>query len=377
MSRVFVKFLKRMFSIKHHHPAATFVVAFVSVFFVVLAILQSLAGSYTDLGGKGIAFVRSIVEEGHEKKDIRPQLNAALYDAKLYALAHRTFSATSTATTTRATTTYRWPVQAPYPLGGAILPFKRIVAFYGNLLSTQMGVLGEYPEDVMLRKLDEEVALWSVADPTTQVQPALHYIVVTAQGSPGKDGMYRARMPDSEVDKVIELAKKRDAIVFLDFQVGFSTIQRELPLYDKYLLLPEVHVGIDPEFSMKYGVRPGFAVGTYDASDINFVIDHLSKIVRDNNLPPKILIVHRYTEKMVTNYRNIRPTPEVQVVMHMDGWGGPENKKSTYRSFIASQPVQFTGFKLFYKNDRWNGFEMLTPHEILRLNPQPIYIQYQ
>src|SRR2546423_6153396 len=33
-------------------------------------------------------------------------------------------------------TTGRWPVKkAPYPLPGAVLPFNRIVAYYGNLYS--------------------------------------------------------------------------------------------------------------------------------------------------------------------------------------------------------------------------------------------------
>src|ERR1700729_182622 len=39
----------------------------------------------------------------------------------------------------------RWPVKTAYPEAGAILPFKRIVAYYGNLYSKKMGVLGEYP----------------------------------------------------------------------------------------------------------------------------------------------------------------------------------------------------------------------------------------
>src|SRR5438874_10565065 len=30
-------------------------------------------------------------------------------------------------------TTGKWPAKAPYPLPDAILPFHRIVAFYGNL----------------------------------------------------------------------------------------------------------------------------------------------------------------------------------------------------------------------------------------------------
>src|ERR1700730_4914777 len=38
----------------------------------------------------------------------------------------------------------RWPVKAPYPNAGAIFPYKRIVAYYGNFYSKRMGVLGEY-----------------------------------------------------------------------------------------------------------------------------------------------------------------------------------------------------------------------------------------
>src|SRR6185312_7576428 len=84
-----------------------------------------------------------------------------------------------------------WPVKTPALLAGSILPAKRIVAFYGNPLSKRMGILGEIPYDQMLTKLDSVVAAWRAADPTTPVQPALHLIVSVAQGTPGKDGMYR------------------------------------------------------------------------------------------------------------------------------------------------------------------------------------------
>ena len=50
-------------------------------------------------------------------------------------------------------TTGKWPVKKqPYPLPGAILPFKRIVAYYGNLYSVRMGILGELPPKQMLAK---------------------------------------------------------------------------------------------------------------------------------------------------------------------------------------------------------------------------------
>ncbi|MDP2789450.1 MAG: hypothetical protein Q8O46_05455 [bacterium] len=285
---------------------------------------------------------------------------------------------TTVTTESKPTPPNIWPIKTVYPNAGAILPFKRIVAYYGNLYSKKMGVLGEYNEDEMLSRLDVEVAKWNAADPSTPALPALHYIAVVAQGSAGADGKYRARMPSSEIDKVLKIAEKRNAIVFLDIQVGFSTIQAELPLLEKYLKFPNVHLGMDPEFSMKTEIRPGKVVGTYDAADVNFAINYLAKIVKENNLTPKILIVHRYTQKMLTNYKLIQPLPEVQIVIHMDGWGGAAKKKNTYEQFVYKEPVQFTGFKLFYKNDILTpGTVLMIPQDLLNLRPIPSYIQYQ
>ena len=102
-----------------------------------------------------------------------------------------------------------WPVKMPAPLAGAILPNKRIVAYYGNPLSKKMGVLGEFPKDEMLAKLDREVANWAKADPSHPVVPALHLIVTVAQGAPGKNGLYRLQMRDSLVNEVYSWIKAK------------------------------------------------------------------------------------------------------------------------------------------------------------------------
>src|ERR1035437_4751751 len=65
-------------------------------------------------------------------------------------------------------TTGLWPNHLrSYPLDGAILPFKRIVAYYGNLYSKRMGILGEYPPKELWRRLNVEVKAWEKADSTT------------------------------------------------------------------------------------------------------------------------------------------------------------------------------------------------------------------
>lgn len=271
-----------------------------------------------------------------------------------------------------------WPVVTEYPRDGAILPFHRVVAYYGNLYSKQMGALGEYPEEEMLTRLMSEVDAWNQADPETPVVPALHYIVSVAQASSGRDGMYRFVMPDKEIEKVLAMAKKINGIVFLDIQVGLSNIETELPKYEKYLKLENVHLGIDPEFYMKTGARPGTVIGSMDAKDINFATAYLARVVKENNLSPKILVIHRFTQRMVMKYFEIAKVPEVQIVMNMDGWGGKAHKINTYRQYIYREPVQFTGFKIFYKNDtKEPNTTIFTPEELLKLTPQPVYIQYQ
>ena len=275
-------------------------------------------------------------------------------------------------------TTGKWPAKSPYPLAGAILPFNRIVAFYGNLYSKKMGILGELPKNEMLKKLKGEVAHWQSADSSLPVIPALHYVAVTAQGSPGKDGKHRMRMPSHQIDSIINWANEINGLVFLDIQVGHSSVKEEVPPLEKYLQLPQVHLGIDPEFSMKGGHAPGKKIGTFDASDVNTAINDLAAVVKKYNLPPKILIVHRFTQGMLTNYQQIKKVPEVQVVIDMDGWGPKFLKRSTYLRYVYKEPVEFTGFKLFYKNDTKTGADQLyTPQELLKFTPKPIYIQYQ
>jgi hypothetical protein len=268
-----------------------------------------------------------------------------------------------------------WPVKGPEPLPGSILPAKRIVAFYGNPKSRRMGILGEFDHEEMLRKLDSEVAAWNRIDPTTPAIPALHVIVLVADATPGPSGKYRTRHDSAMIEMVYGWARSRNALMFVDLQVGQSTLQAELPWIEKFLIRPDVHLGIDPEFAMKGKAVPGTRVGTYDAADINYASRFLANLVDKYKLPPKILVVHRFTVPGVTHADRIKLDPRVQIVMDMDGFGPPWMKRDTYWRVIKGEPVQFTGWKQFSKlrNDK-----PPTPRgDILRLWPVPLYIQIQ
>ena len=273
-----------------------------------------------------------------------------------------------------------WPVKGAAPAAGALLPNKRIVAFYGNPLSKKMGILGEIAPDQMLAKLAEVAKEWQDAEPETPVQPALHYIAVVAQAGPGRDGKYRLRMDSSRIEEMYSLARSKGYLLFLDIQTGQSTVMDELPRLMKFLERPDVHLGLDPEFNMhngREGVVPGKKIGTLSSTEINWTIDQLAKLSAAKNLPPKVLVIHRFTRPMVRGASQIKLDPRVQVVIDMDGWGAPWLKFDSYKDYIVSEPVQFTGFKLFYKNDTKKGDKLLTAAEVLQLKPKPSYIQYQ
>ena len=273
-----------------------------------------------------------------------------------------------------------WPVKTPPILSGSILPSHRIVAYYGNPLSKRMGILGEIPYAQMLAKLDSTTAQWRAADPATPVLPALHLIVSVAQGQPGKDGMYRQRSDPDLIEKIYGMAHSRGYITILDIQAGKSTIDSELPRLIPFLSRPDVHLGMDPEFYMHYnreGRAPGTKIGSMDARDVNYAIDQLARLVTKYHLPPKVLIVHRFTTNMLQHVDQIHLDPRVQVVINMDGWGQPWLKFDTYAKCEASAPVEYTGFKLFYHNDTRKGDALLSPREVLALRPVPLYIQYQ
>jgi hypothetical protein len=272
----------------------------------------------------------------------------------------------------------KWPTREA--AAGALLPGRRIIAYYGNPHSKKMGVIGEYPEEQMLGMLDKTVAEWNAADPATPVMPAIHLVTVVAQGAPGADRMWRRREDSSMIERTYRWAQSRKGVLFLDIQASHSTLQQELPPLLPYLARPDVHLGVDPEFYMhhdKEGVRPSAKIGQMKAADINYVIQTLDRLVTEKNLPPKVLVVHRFTRLMVPDAEAIRPTRNVQVVMHMDGWGPPWLKFDSYNHYIVQHPVDFTGFKLFYHNDTKKGDALLTPRELLRLSPKLSYIQYQ
>ncbi len=254
----------------------------------------------------------------------------------------------------------------------ALLPGSLLVTYYGNPLSKKMGILGQLPPTEMMNRLADTARMWQRADPGARIRPGLELIAVVASGKP-EGGSYCLRTPRPVIEEVLRWARRRGWLLVLDIQPGHSTVRSQIEYLRPYLERPDVELALDPEFEMSRGGRPGTRIGGSDAEDVNVAIIELSDIVRARHLPPKLLLVHRFTDGMLRRRDRIRLDPRVQVAMVMDGFGTPGLKTAIYRREIADRPVEYAGIKLFYKNDK----PMLTPAQVLALKPRPSVIIYQ
>lgn len=257
---------------------------------------------------------------------------------------------------------------------GSILPANRILLFYGFPGEASMGILGEYDEGRLLELLRAQAAEIEAADPSRPVKIGFEVITSVAQETPGANGSYLLDAPSSLLDRYTNFAAENDVLIFFDLQIGRRTVQQEVEGLQPWLVRPNVHLALDPEFSLlEPDWVPGVHLGSVHAADITWAQNYLADLARANGLPPKVLIVHQFKPVMIQEKETLAPVAGVQLVIDMDGWGPPQLKQSTYGVVISQQPIEYNGIKLFYKQDQ----PLMSPEDIFQLDPPPDVLIYQ
>ena len=250
----------------------------------------------------------------------------------------------------------------------------RLVAFYGHPWSDQMGVLGEYEEpQAMVDDLKEQAEVYTELDPDLPAKPTIELISSVAQRTPGEDGLYLLHTPPEIIEEYARLAEKNGLLLLLDVQLGRGTVADEVERIRPFLERPYVHLAIDTEYAVEAGEVPGQNLGSVDAGEIMGAAQTLEEIVEKEDLPAKMLMIHQFESSVVTNKDLLEPLPNVQIAVHADGFGTPEAKLSKYDLLIRNEPVQYGGFKVFYRQD----VPVLTPEEVLDIEPSPAVVTYQ
>ena len=250
----------------------------------------------------------------------------------------------------------------------------QVVSLYGYPGHPGMGALGAYPPERAADEVLRVAEAYDALNGERGVAPALHLIVAVAQPWPMEDGSYLHRLSDELLATYVELARERGLLLFLDVQVGWADPLAEVRRLSGALAEPFVHLALDPEFATRAsGLAPGLVVGSIDAAEVNAVQDYLAALVREHRLPPKLLVLHQFLDRMLPAAEEYAALPEVEITIDMDGYGGQWAKLSNYDRYALASYAERPAIKLFYDWDT----PLLSPQRLLALERPPDLVIYQ
>jgi hypothetical protein len=252
---------------------------------------------------------------------------------------------------------------------GALFPENRIVSFYG---APQLGrtIVGRKTPEGAAAKLQSQEAAYEV-EGLRPVIPAFDLIAVIANSTRGPDRKYRTRQDPAVIDTYLAQAREIGARMMLDIQPGRANVLAELRSLEPYLVQPDVDVSIDPEWNVGHHGIPGRTRGSIRAGKLNKASAFLQGLIDANALPAKALVVHQFERRGIRHRKRLVGREDVEVTINFDGIGGRSSKKAGYARFSLKR--LFNGFSLFYLLDR----NLMRPHGVLRLEPEPDFVLYQ
>lgn len=256
------------------------------------------------------------------------------------------------------------------PRGGrAIFPRYRVVAYYGAPQDDKLGELGIGTPDQAARRLRRQARPFGRG---REVMPALELIAVVAS-TDSFGGLYSYRQSEATIRRYLAAARRARALLILDVQPGRADFMSEVQRLEPFLREPDVGLALDPEWHVGPDERPGKVIGSVQSSEVNAISAWLAAIVRDGNLPQKLLVVHEFTDHMIGDKQLLTQPPEVALTLNVDGFGTIPVKVAKYREFARGRPRTHDGFKLFYHEDP----VLMKPSQVLRMRPRPELIVYE
>jgi hypothetical protein len=267
------------------------------------------------------------------------------------------------------------PAQAQLPRGGrSVFPTYRLVGYSGLTGAATLGRLGTGDLDQRLREIERRAEPYAAG---RRILPVAEIIATIVHPEPGRDGMFRGRLGEDQIDRYLEAARRHQALLLLNIQPGRADFLDEVQAFEKFLVQPDVGVALDPEWAMDRGDRPGAVFGHTTGRELDTVAEYLSGLAAEHDLPEKVMVVHELAPSIITRESRLRDHRGVAVVKSIDGIGSRGAKEATYRAVWRGTPdFVRPGFKLFFTEDRRHG-RLMTPRQVLALKPRPDYVLYE
>jgi hypothetical protein len=266
---------------------------------------------------------------------------------------------------------------APELPGGGLLPFpgRRMVALYGHPQTAALGMLGEQSAEESVERVRAMADRYQGLTRTTVV-PAFELIATVASGSAQPDGSYSRRTAVRTLLPWVQAAERAGVYVVLDLQPGRADFLTQAKQYEPLLRRPWVGLALDPEWRLGPKEKPLRQIGHVGIDEVNRVGSWLAGLVREHDLPPKVLTLHQFSLSMVRDRDRLDTSlDEVQWLVHADGQGGQGAKQGTWAALRRHLPE---GVWLGWKNFEDEDTPMLTPEQTMgQVHPTPYFVSYQ
>ena len=269
---------------------------------------------------------------------------------------------------------------APRPVeltrgGREVFPTYRLFGYSGHPRAESLGRLGIGDIDDRMTEMEERGQAFR---DDRELMPVMELITVIAQPRPGGDRQYRTRVGDATIESWLSTAREHDALLLLNIQPGRADFLDEVRHLERWLAEPDVGVALDPEWAVNADQVPGRVFGSTSGQELDSVASWLSQLVADKDLPEKVMVYHQLHENIVTDEGALQPRPGVVLVKSIDGIGSPAQKTAAWRRLVARTPAHIAlGFKLFYEEDTRGGNPLMTPEEVMALQPTPQYVLFE
>lgn len=261
------------------------------------------------------------------------------------------------------------------PGGGQLLfPGRRLVALYGSPYAPALGILGEQDAEESVAMARDLAADYEAVDGLRTV-PAFDLIATVASAGPGEDDDYSYELSVEELRPWVDAAGAANLYVVLDLQPGRADFLTQAKRYEELLALPHVGLALDPEWRLGPDQVHLRQVGTVSGAEVNTVSEWLAALVREHDLPQKLLMIHQFKLSMISERETIRTPVELAVVIQMDGQGPLGTKYDTFNAMIAA--ADDAGWRWGWKNFYDEDTPTATPEQTLDVEPQPVFISYQ
>jgi hypothetical protein len=260
------------------------------------------------------------------------------------------------------------------PLRNASLLFNNdVLAFYGSPLSRNMGILGRYTKEELATQLDVLAEEYKAVNGGRDVVKAF-YIIYGTVWPEGEIGVLK----QSILEEYIRFARERNMLVFVDHQIGRYDPVESLKAMLPYLQYPNVHLALDPEWRT---TKPMENIGTVSAAEINQAQQVMEDYIREHQLGERMLVIHQFNWRMIGQRDKVQSGSSLVRLIHCaDGFGPPDLKRHSYAYNALARNIPIKAFKLFYNFDiPGAGYDdpLLTPQEVMELEPRPYLIMYQ